>query len=985
MFFMRSCGMIFLLLLSFLFHISCTGSAYPSDRPYSVTIQLPAGQAPVFGKLSRESFVVGTINLRADIALDQDEMQYLLHIKPGDRVTSELIALGLGYIAKKNKFESAKVTYTPQEQTNTVDLVFEFISRWTFKKLIVTGLAVGRDQVVQQYEFDPGDPFHEKKHTFCVEKIKKELCEQGFLNVDIKDSLDWDVSTKEVTPTVYIKRGKKFIIGDVDVTLIAKAGMAQDLETVRQEIQSRFVHMLTKRRYQKSVVDEQGAQLAAYLAQQGYMQAQIAVDQTINIQKHTVALQVQITLHDRRVFAFSGAHNISEDELRNCLIELGASAQLLPAPLLADELLRLYQAQGFDHVTIQVTEAGDRTLFVISEGERTALQAVELRGVTCCDSSALARHFFQESLGGFYQEDAITGHVEALLGWYRAQGFRDIRILDRSWSSGKLTLHLDEGPRYVLRLLSVPGHAQLEEKLKKFVSDPENLVHQPTLYEAQGIPFVESSLVAQRRIISEYFIKQGYLYGESSFDVTGETKDGIRYVDVRWILDPKRLVQLGKAVVAGVSPVPFYFLQRELQWDAHEKWNKDKIDVYANKLRELDLFETLHCVPASSLNGTTNHRGMRSSDQSLQHKAVMIRAVPYDPFELRIRAGVLGIAKNLTWREGATYKVGGSLLYRNLANYGGQLRIDGDVFKFEQRIAASYRHPWLFGLPFRTTLKGYYNRYIQPVVIGKRLPLYVALQQGCLLSISRKFSPITFGFSTGFEWLETEVKNAQAARAINFVPQLNKVQIPYWFAEPTLVLDYLDNKVYPSSGAFTLFSCKGMLPLQRVSPFLKLLLDQTLFIPIARVLVGGIRIRVGHVFSTRFSQIMPPDRFFLGGAHSVRGYEPDHVPPLGVMCDPDTGKNILVPQGGRTMANVNLELRFPLYKKLSGVLFQDFGALIGDEFVSVIKERVVAGSGLGVRYNTPIGPLRFDVAMKWRKSRPEESRFAWYVTLDNFF
>jgi len=938
----------------------------PEEPVQRVTIALPVGLVPLLVKLPQKTFRLGSLHVRADCALDADELRYLLPFHSGDLVTAHDLAQGLRYLAKKNKFESATLIY--QQRPQATDLSIELVSRWTFKRLKVTGMAVGKDQIVQHYELEPGDPFYEKKHQYGVEKIKKSLQEQGFLSATLQDTLVRDQATKEVTATLQINRGKKFIIGQIQVLLAGVVPAKTD--ALRLTLEERMADELAGRRYHHEVVEASITHLTTYLAQQGFIPVTVEATPTLVPDHHRVNLTFSLTLPARRFFVFQGAYHLGEDELRAALIGLGHSAQLLPPPLLADELLRMYHAQGFDQATIEVQELGDQTHFIITEGERARVQAIHLRGVTIGGTDELVQHFFPP-LNTFYQESAVTESVEQLLDWYREQGFRDVRVIERSWNLHTLTIYLDEGPRYLLQQVLVPGYRELEAQIETHLQQSVSFCPK-TVHLAPERPFTDGALATARRMITEYFIKRGNLFATSSCSLAIEPRNGMRLVTARWQCDPGVPVSLGKAVIAGVNPVPFYFISRELQWQPGAAWQKEKVDTSALKLRELDIFETIHCVP-------------EIQTVPAAQKAIMLRAIPYDPFEVRLRAGLLGIAKNLTWREGATYKVGGSFLYRNVAGYGGQFRLDGDLFKFEQRIAASYRHPWLFGLPYRTTVKGYYNRYIQPVVIGKRLPLYVALQQGCLVSLSRKFSPITFGFSSGFEWLETEVKNAHAARAINFVPQLNKVQIPYWFIEPTLVLDFLDNKVYPSSGSFTLISGKGMLPFKRVTPFLKVLVEQTFFVPFARVLVGGFRFRAGHVFSTRFNQIMPPDRFFLGGAHSVRGYEPDHVPPLGTLCDPDTGKNILVPQGGRTMANVNIELRFPLYKKLSGVVFQDVGLLLGDEGVSVVKERAVAGSGLGLRYNTPIGPLRLDVGMKWRKSYPQDSRFAWYLTLDNFF
>jgi outer membrane protein assembly complex protein YaeT len=98
------------------------------------------------------------------------------------------------------------------------------------------------------------------------------------------------------------------------------------------------------------------------------------------------------------------------------------------------------------------------------------------------------------------------------------------------------------------------------------------------------------------------------------------------------------------------------------------------------------------------------------------------------------------------------------------------------------------------------------------------------------------------------------------------------------------------------------------------------------------------------------SRIPLVSRFFPGGSQSVRGYRYQNLGPLD-----HSGK----PLGGESVVEASLELRFPLWGELGGVLFADAGNAYENYTDYSDGLRFTAGAGL--RYNTPLGPIRVDI------------------------
>ena len=117
------------------------------------------------------------------------------------------------------------------------------------------------------------------------------------------------------------------------------------------------------------------------------------------------------------------------------------------------------------------------------------------------------------------------------------------------------------------------------------------------------------------------------------------------------------------------------------------------------------------------------------------------------------------------------------------------------------------------------------------------------------------------------------------------------------------------------------------------------------------------------------------ERFFAGGANTLRGFALDDASPIRA----ETGE----PIGGNVLMLLNLEFRFPITKRLGGVVFSDNGKVYRRlQVIRLLNWNYNAG--FGFRYETPIGPVRVDYGIKLNP-RPDESFGRLHVSLGHPF
>lgn len=835
---------------------------------------------------------------------------------------------------------------------------------WTLRALRIQGISFGKQKYYPLYEISHGDVFSYDQHQESLLAIKRALKTEGYLAADVHDYFKYYPEGKALDVIITIDKGPLFKISQASV-VIDQSSVLSTLQTEQLMLllQHTFIQKLVGKYYVSEVVGQKIQVIQTFLEQKGLAATHVEINESIDLEVHHVALTFVINLEKSRSFEFFGNHYFSSKDLMRIVTHFGKDTGLLPAEILAQEVLAEYHKKGFWKASVTTTHEEQKDYFVIQEGPRAKIKEIILKGVEAYQTEWLQKKFLQGLKAKPYDADKEKQALASLLEWYQEQGFWDVRILQRKHMPSKddtyiLSIVLDEGTQRFVKSVKIPDY-------------PDLMRHQSfariNYDKHKKISFSPSLLAEQKSYLTSVFRSRGYLYATTEY-VLQEQDDGWHII---WNILPGQQVTFGKTTLVGYTKVPLKILEQQLAYKPGDVWSKEKLQNTLVRLRSLDLFERVHVQPLY-----VKHKNAI--------RDVIITVQEDDPFEVKLRLGYQQVSKSFAFRRVSSYRAGATCLWRNPLKKADVLLFDCSFTRFDRFISGIYKVPFFLSFPGMATIKGYTKKYTQPVSFGSKKTLYETDQDGFSFGLSSHSKHFDLGCTVGFEWAKTKNVSEELAIAMRFEADLIDKWIPYFVVQPTLFLDFLDDKLNPTQGMFASFSLKGMAPFQNSSYLVKFLAEEGVFIPMGPTTFAA-RVRFGHIFRKNFTAIMPPERFYLGGAHSLRGYQTDKCPPLGSFVD-EAGLTQWVPQGGKSMFNINFELRIPLHKRLmQGVIFQDFGALEEDAHTLFEAKKPLAATGLGLRYITPIGPLRFDVGWKWYKQFPEESPYAWFLTFGHAF
>jgi translocation and assembly module TamA len=520
------------------------------------------------------------------------------------------------------------------------------------------------------------------------------------------------------------------------------------------------------------------------------------------------------------------------------------------------------------------------------------------------DVLAAARGDYARILGLLYDEGYYDGTVDILLDGVEASA---VAPLDAPAVVQRVVISVDPGQIFKFSRAEIAPIVPNSKVIEEYATN-----------KVAGTGTIRSAALAG--------VDDWRNYGHAKADLGGQeiTADhDTRRVDSLITLNPGPAVSFGKMNVRGNQRLNERRLRKMAGFPEGERFDPEELDTVRTRLRRSGVFSAITLQENDNLN----------ADDSMDVDLTVI--------EQKTRR--IGAGFEISSTDGA--QVSAYWMHRNLFGGGERLRIDGEV----KDVGSSTS-----GRDDSFTI-----RLDRPATITPDTTAFIELETERNREEDYDEDAASIGVGLNHIFSEELTVNTELEYQYSRVFDDGEETDFKVLALPTDVV--WDKREEPNNAK------RGFYLSGEIEPFVgfddtgsgaKVLGEGRIFKSFGtddKFTLAG-RARLGSIFGSEIEETPRNYLFFSGGGGTVRGHPYES---LGV--DVIEGSDGTITTGGMSVANATAEIRFQVREKIGLVAFADYGEVwTEDGFGGDSGSQ--SGAGIGVRYDTPVGPLRFDVA-----------------------
>lgn len=917
-----------------------------SLRPVTTLLCLLLFASPVFSSPSPFTGLTITqvllLDDRGEPWAKPDQITELLGIKPGDAFSGAAIREGLSLLYLKGTFRDIRVEAFPEN--GGVRLEYTFLPVTVVDKIAIHGVsALSKTAVTEALPRLEGKELREDKLSDLRADIIALYQAEGYFETTVSYRIEQLRRPHRVVLHFDIREGPPTIIEEISFT----ANTVFKDKVLRSAMKSRVGKPIKR----DLLLDRDMEAILGKYTDAGYPAAKPG-PVSMSFRDHKAFIRVSGKEGPHVAVRFSGNHELSSKKLKQALLiwsEHDISDTAIDGSV--ERIKNLYKERGYADVAVDVkkTESqGSLDLdFTINEGPRVAVGRIDLRGNTEFPSKRIKKEMALREPGWFswfrsypFREDLLNQDVDNIHDRYFVAGYLSASVeskVARSEDGGEalVTIDISEGPRTTTGSVTFEGN--------KVFSSPEL---QDLLGLKPGSPFNERLLDEDKYRILSAYANKGYLY--TSVDMEKIPRDGA--IDVIFRITEDRPVLIGRIILRGNERTKDYVIMRELLVKPGGYYDYGAILASQQRIYRLGYFRLARFEPL--------HPGAKEYTQDMLFTA---EERPAGAMEVGAGYGDLDRLRGFV-----------ELSHRNLfgtAKYSSLRYEQSDILK---RAIFNFQEPWFLDrkLAAKFSLVWSDSERLNP---DTREIYYKSRKTSAAFGVEKSYERFKPSLTYQFE----NVVNYDVRVAAQLTPE-DSGRVLVSSLSPALIWDLRDDVFNPRRGAlYGIILKEALRELASEVDFSKLTVQAGWFVPVDNAVVA-FSSRAGMAWPFRGTAEVPlHERFYLGGGTTVRGYTQDSIGPSAVDLS-----GALIPQGGASMAVFNLELRLNPGEGLGFVLFVDAGNVWPGQEINLRGLR--SSYGAGIRYGTPVGPLRLDYGQKIDRL-PDESPGEIHFNIGNTF
>jgi outer membrane protein insertion porin family len=937
------------------------------------------GQAgPQTAQVSYEGQNVSAVSLIANPHRDLEPLRACISLRPGDPYSEEKIRASAEALEKAGGFPKVQVSVVP----DITGLRISFLLEPAYYLGVVDFPGVGKSfsytRLLQAVDLPDEDPFDPSRLPTAEEALTTFLHKSGFFQAKVHTDTKIDDAHRLVSVSFAVELRKQARIESLQIVGPAAAELVKLHHSV-QSLRARLSGGLLKpgKLYDQERIKEATTLLKKALAKQHRLEAKVhenppeyhpetnRVDVSFKIEVGPVVTVRAVGARLSRI-PFLGGREMkklvpiySEGAIDQDLVDEGQR-----------NLTDYFQKKGFTDVKVasSIQNQPDQitVVYQIDRGRKHKVGRILFHGNYAVSQKELMAHVIVRKshiwTHGSFSQKLLKQSSDNIQAVYQDRGYEDVKVtaqaVDRE-PQIDITFEIEEGPQTIVEDVRVSGNENV----------PYAQLTAPNGFGLRsGTPYSPRKLAEDRNRISATYLNSGYPNAEVK--ATVQNAGNLHRVNVAYAITEHQMVRINEVVYLGQERTRLPLIARTAKILPETPMRRVQLLEAESRLYDLNIFDWSSVGPSKPITDQTDETALVKVHEANRNQ------IAYGVgFEVSHRGGNIP--------TGTVALPGG----------GGTIGLNGQQIAPSQSTFASprglieYTRRNLRGLGETASGSILLSRLDQKVLTTYGQPHFIGSDWSSLTSFSVERNSENPLFTAGLGDLSFQVErliNKKTNTRLQLRYDFNKTDLSHLIV-PELVLDQ-DRHVHLSTVSGTLIRDTRDKPLDAhrgmfatvnlgITPtafgssanFAKLFAQYAYYKPVHSVVfANSIRLGLASPFAGSF--VPTSQLFFSGGGTSLRGFPIDEAGPqrLVPFCNVLQGQsgcvNVTVPVGGKQLFILNSEARFPLgiMKALGGVVFYDGGNVYSAINLHNFADNYSNTIGIGLRYATPIGPIRID-------------------------